>query len=106
MSILPAPRGALSEALLHALRQAPHALPALPGFDDEEDLHLALYCCYELHYRGFDGVDDRWEWEPSLLKARAELEQWFEQELLERIGPPGERSDASELDVRLRELMQ
>ena len=21
------------------------------------DLHLALYVCYELHYRGFDGVD-------------------------------------------------
>ena len=43
--------------------------------DGDEDLQLALYLCYELHYRGLPGVDDRWEWEPSLLALRAELER-------------------------------
>jgi hypothetical protein len=76
------------------------------GAIDSEDLHLALYCCFELHYRGFEGVDDRWEWEPSLLALRAELERRFERELLELVGPPGEPPDPSEIDVLLRELTQ
>jgi hypothetical protein len=37
---------------------------------DEEDLQLALYCLYELHYRGFEGVSDEWEWHPGLLAFR------------------------------------
>jgi hypothetical protein len=41
------------------------------------DLHLALYVCYELHYRGFTGVDDAWEWNPELLRLRARLEKVF-----------------------------
>src|SRR3954449_8698610 len=106
MSALPAPRGPLSEALFAALGQAPHELPAMPDVVDDEDLHLTLYCCYELHYRGFDGVDARWEWEPSLLGLRGALERRFEGELHERIGPPGEPPDPSEIDVLLRELMQ
>src|SRR4051794_39029722 len=106
MSSLPTPRGPVSEALFDALRQAPHDLPAMPGAADDEDLHLALYCCYELHYRGFEGVDDRWEWEPSLLRLRGVLERRFEGELHERVGPPGEPPDPAEVDVRLRELMQ
>src|SRR3954470_6750415 len=105
MSSVPAPRGPLSEALFDALRQAPHDLSAMPGAADDEDLHLALYCCYELHYRGFEGVDDRWEWEPSLLAFRAELERRFEAELLELVGAPGEPPRPEEIDVALRELM-
>jgi hypothetical protein len=41
------------------------------------DLQLALYACYELHYRGFAGVDPRWEWNPALLQVRARLEEVF-----------------------------
>jgi Iron-containing redox enzyme len=41
------------------------------------DLHLALFVCYELHYRGFAGVDADNEWRPDLLGLRAELEQHF-----------------------------
>ena len=52
----------------------------------DEDLQLALYCCYELHYRGFAGVDERWEWEPSLLALRAGLEQRFEARAARRAG--------------------
>jgi hypothetical protein len=44
-----------------------------------EDAQLALYVCYELHYRGFSGVQERWEWNPCLLAARARLEEPFEE---------------------------
>jgi hypothetical protein len=40
----------------------------------DDDLHLALYLCYELHYRGLAGVDVGWEWDPALLSFRAQLE--------------------------------
>jgi hypothetical protein len=51
-----------------------------------DDLHLALYCCYELHYRGFDGVDPDWEWDPALLAFRRELERTFEAALRGEVG--------------------
>lgn len=41
------------------------------------DLQLALYLCYELHYRGFAEVDPAWEWNPGLLQLRSQLEQVF-----------------------------
>ena len=41
---------------------------------------LALYLAYELHYRGFAGVDEGWEWEPSLVRERARLERAFERD--------------------------
>jgi Iron-containing redox enzyme len=41
------------------------------------DVQLALYACYELHYRGFAGVDPGWEWNPGLLHLRAQLEEAF-----------------------------
>jgi hypothetical protein len=79
---VPAPRGELSAALLTGLaRAAPLApLPALAAAADplaDDDLHLALYLCYELHYRGLPGVAEAWEWEPSLLAARRDLEAVF-----------------------------
>ena len=98
MPHLPDARGPVSATLFTALQDQPHrleppvvAVPADPLADD--DLHLALYCCYELHYRGFDEVDDRWEWEPSLLALRAALEAPFEAALRELIGPPTPPAD-------------
>jgi hypothetical protein len=41
------------------------------------DLQLSLSVCYELHYRGFSGVDPGWEWNPGLLHLRARLEDAF-----------------------------
>jgi len=41
------------------------------------DVQLTLYVCYELHYRGFAGVDPGWEWNPGLLHLRAQLEDAF-----------------------------
>jgi hypothetical protein len=102
---LPEPRGPASAALLSALGRPPHALAA-PAPEDHEDLHLALYCCYELHYRGFAGVDPGWEWEPALLAFRASLEERFAAELDELAGPRPAPPDPSEVDAVLRELVQ
>jgi len=55
-----------------------------------EDLQLALHLCYGLHYDGFDGVDDGWEWEPSLLALRAKLEQRFLLGLTMHAGSPAD----------------
>lgn len=58
----------------------------LPGDVTDDELHLALYCLYELHYRGFAGVDAGWEWEPSLLDVRRQLETRFEADLTAAAG--------------------
>lgn len=52
----------------------------------DDDLQLALYCCYELHYRGLAGVDPEWEWDPALLGFRAELERALLECLRDEIG--------------------
>jgi hypothetical protein len=101
---LPEPRGRASAALLAALREPPHALAAPPP-EDHEDLHLALYCCYELHYRGFAGVDPAWEWEPALLAYRAQLETVFVAELDELVGGLEAPPEPGEVDAALRELV-
>jgi hypothetical protein len=76
---LPRPRGPLSAAVVEALRSTPGRV-RLPVHDADPfgaDLAVALHTCYELHYRGFEGVDPAWEWEPDLLAARRELERPF-----------------------------
>ncbi|MFI1561983.1 iron-containing redox enzyme family protein [Streptomyces sp. NPDC020490] len=77
---LPSPRGPLSTAVGEYLRGA-GPLPRPEDAADAEaygdDLHLALYLCYELHYRGFAGVSPDREWDPGLLRVRAALERRF-----------------------------
>ncbi|MFG1825293.1 iron-containing redox enzyme family protein [Microbispora bryophytorum] len=91
---LPAPRGPLTDRLFAELIRPPHAFdppPADPyggSSGSEEDAQLALFVCYELHYQGFDGVDDRWEWNPSVLALRERLETWFEGWLARRVSRP------------------
>lgn len=53
----------------------------------DDDLQLALYLCFELHYRSFPGVDVAWEWNPGLLEIRAELERPFLAALEANLGP-------------------
>ncbi|WP_224391413.1 iron-containing redox enzyme family protein [Pseudonocardia sp. ICBG1293] len=75
---LPTARGPLSGAVLDRLRGDPAPLPAAGDADPwGEDLHLALHCCYELHYRGFAGVGDEYEWDVDLLGLRVALEERF-----------------------------
>ncbi|MFD5030775.1 iron-containing redox enzyme family protein [Streptomyces sp. NPDC058405] len=77
---LPHARGVLSAAVTGSLRCGT-ALPdesAVRRADPYgDDLQLALYVCYELHYRGFAGVDSSREWDPDLLRVRAALERRF-----------------------------
>ena len=112
MPPVPLPRGELSAAVLAALAEPVHALgaPSLPAATDplaDEDLQLALYVMYELHYRGFDGVDEGWEWEPTLLALRRELEVVFLRSLFDLAGRP-EREDVApeEMDVALRAIAE
>jgi hypothetical protein len=85
---LPEPRGPLSAALCADLAHRTTSSPvpaevaralrqqAAPvGVLTDDDVQLSLAICYELHYRGFDGVDDDWEWDPGLLAVRRELER-------------------------------
>ncbi|MFD8019086.1 iron-containing redox enzyme family protein [Streptomyces lavendulae] len=78
---LVAGRGELSAAVTDALCSG-----RPPAYDPEtalgadpwgEDLQLALYLLYELHYRGFEDVDDAREWDPDLLRLRQALEGRF-----------------------------
>jgi Iron-containing redox enzyme len=112
---VPAPRGPLSGTVVASLRTPPGTLSCndamaldLSEIGDplaDEDLHLALYCCYELHYRGFDGVDERWEWDPALLALRGRLEAVFEAGLTDALAgwtPP--QATAATMDVALRAI--
>lgn len=76
---LPHPRGPLSAAVIDVLSGGdPASLPQHPVVPDDalvdDDLQLTLWTMYELHYRGFDGVSDDFEWEPGLIQLRTKLE--------------------------------
>ena len=68
-----------------------------------DDLHLALYLCYELHYRGLADVPDAMEWDLDLLAIRLELESLF-LEQLRRDVRGGDDLD-SEIDGLLTEIV-
>jgi hypothetical protein len=72
----------------------------------DEDFQLSLYLCYELHYRGLPGVDERWEWDPSLLAARGALEAAFEAALEDAVAHREETVAVDELDLALREISE
>jgi hypothetical protein len=109
MCKLPSPRGPVSELLLRAFAERPHELPPVdpqPVTDPlaDEDLNLSLYLCYELHYRGLPGVDDRWEWNPSLLRLRALLEEQFEEGLKNVVPFSAEAVSSDQIDLVLKEI--
>lgn len=111
----PTPRGPLSTALLEALAGRPGPVPGLVDEAErararasdviaDDDVQLALLVLYELHYRGVDGVDDAWEWQPDVLRARGVLEQAFEAAIRERV--PVEPSGARTADEVAEELFR
>ncbi|MEC5189859.1 MULTISPECIES: iron-containing redox enzyme family protein [unclassified Arthrobacter] len=89
---IPEPRGPISAGVLALLAQEPGPDPAglaalhavvvrrMSVIEDliDDDVQLALFCLYELHYGGLDGVDERWEWHPGLIGLRHLLEEPFE----------------------------
>ncbi|MGA5563347.1 iron-containing redox enzyme family protein [Streptomyces platensis] len=78
---LPPPRGCLSGSVISWLRTGEGPLPTWEEAQRDDpygaDLQLALYVLYELHYQGFDHVDDHHEWAPELLGVRRCLEEAF-----------------------------
>ena len=88
--LLPSPRGPLSDVVISAFQREPGTLGATPsvaGVDamSDDDFSMALYLCYEVHYRGM--TDNDWEWDLDLLKFRAELERAFENRLRDEVEP-------------------
>jgi hypothetical protein len=115
--LLPPERGPLSAWLAAALHQASDlkiSIPAPPlayGLDaawHDDDLQLALWCCYELHYRGFDDVSPEWEWHPAIIAFRGTLERrWLAalRPLASRAAGPGAAGTlASGVPAVLRQL--
>ncbi|QYF89145.1 iron-containing redox enzyme family protein [Arthrobacter sp. PAMC25284] len=97
----PEARGPVSDGLLRILAGQPDSDLAAQGnllelvsaqlhlvddIIDDEDIQLALFCLYELHYGGLEGVDDRWEWNPDLIRIRQVLEAPFEAALRSAAG--------------------
>lgn len=95
---LPSPRGPLSDRLIDVLGGDSGDPCAEP--DGEDDLQLSLFICYELAYRGWDGVADDWEWDSRLLSLRADLEHRFAQ----RMGRP-EPADPQTVPVALTAIV-
>jgi hypothetical protein len=60
----------------------------------DDDLQMALYLCYELHYAGIEGVDERMEWSPVVLMFRGALEDAFEA-AVRALVPPRDSAPAS-----------
>ena len=74
--------------MISAFQRQPGTLGATPpvsGIDalSDDDFSLALYLCYEVHYQAV--TDAGWEWDPDLLKFRAELECVFEDRLRDEV---------------------
>lgn len=111
---LPPARGPISQSLArllacdpgHPSRPAlPPDLPAAAGSAwADDDLQLALWCCYELHYRGFDEVSDEWEWHPAIVGFRRQLERRWVTALREL--STAEAPAAADVPAALAELVR
>ena len=88
---LPVARGPLTASLFEAWQKspgttAPTRSPLLvPSATNDpvadEDLQLALYCCWELAYRGFSDVHPGWEEETATFELRRDLGRSMEEAL-------------------------
>ena len=103
---LPAARGPLSQMIVERLvaPPAPFEPPRVITEDPlfSEDIQLALFVAFEVHYGGFDEVDEAWEWHPSLIAFRNELVRSFEAALEDKI----ERSEPAPnaVESKLKEI--
>ena len=97
---LPEARGIASQSIFRLIGGAPtdgvadvvaavtDAVHRTADILHDDDLQVALFVLYELHYRGVDDVDERWEWHPGLLGVRAIIETAFEARLREVVPVP------------------
>jgi Iron-containing redox enzyme len=106
---LPPVRGPWTEALynLFAAEGAPNRPVPAAAVEDvlyDDDLQMALYLCYELHYAAIDGVDERMEWSPLVLMFRAALEEQFERAL--RAVVPARQTTPASVGAELQRLVR
>ncbi|MFM9921300.1 iron-containing redox enzyme family protein [Lacisediminihabitans sp. H27-G8] len=95
-------RGPISQKLLALLQTPPvrtldaqsvitatdTALGDCANILTDDDLQLALFVLYDLHYGHTVDADPLWEWDPSLLTVRRSIEIRFEQALRHTVVPP------------------
>ena len=92
---LPEERGPLSSGVLgmlggeaavdfDALVAAVRGRSEVADVVGDDDFQLAMWVMYELHYLGFEGVAEEWEWDPRLLRVRLALDGVFEADLRRR----------------------
>jgi len=117
---LPRPRGPVSRGVVDALRGdqdldvaalTARVEAARGDVLHDEDLQLALWVCYELHFDGFEETDARVagpdpEWDPDLLRLRAALEARLEERLRELTRDDVEAALAGSDDVAARVFAQ
>ncbi|GAA2011414.1 iron-containing redox enzyme family protein [Nocardioides kribbensis] len=87
--LIPQARGTLSERVFPQLTggledTASAGLGRGGDADSRDDAAVTLWALQELHYRGFDDVDDALEWHPAVHALRWELEADLEARLRER----------------------
>ena len=117
--LLPSPRGLVSELVLDLLSTPPRAessasLDSLlatanrslaelsdPMIDD--DLQLALYLLYGLHYRSFTGIDPAWEWNIAAVALQSLMEGVFKQSVETAVELPFE-AESDRVGLQLFEL--
>ncbi|MCU1633100.1 MAG: hypothetical protein JWM61_1752 [Micrococcaceae bacterium] len=108
----PSPRGEISALVLNTITGTvvagqdslarlatlvEEAVAAVPDILYDDDLQLALFCLYELHYSGIDEAGDDWEWNPDLLRVRQQIEKAFERRVRDEVilgDLPGTTSEA------------
>ena len=100
---VPEPAGSLSAGVAALLTGRPVrsdlASEVEPADPYGRDLQLALYLCYEMHYRGLDGVPDEMEWDPHLITLRLAMEQRFLSALRE------DTAGGNNLDAEIKALV-
>ncbi len=106
---LPRERGPISRHVIGSLRPSQDeasslAIGATEVLEDD-DAQLALWILYELHYRGFDDVEEHREWDLGLLGLRKTLERRFENELRQAVGSRSVARGSEDVSTQLLELI-
>lgn len=107
---LPKPSGPIGTELQNIVKQPPADDASVTGLAaavrtarqvsadvlNDDDFQRSLFCLYQLHYSGFEDVDDGWEWHSGLLGIRTMMERRFESEVRSRtVMPPLPGQDAN-----------
>ena len=99
------PRGPVSEGVFARMLRGPaEGILEVPFRADrdvdailnDDDVQIALWAMYELHYRGFTDVDDRMEWDPQLIAVRSRLEAELEQGVRQLVAPFVSRAEEAD----------